>query len=337
LTTDPPGAKVALVPLDPLDGTLRFDQALQPDGTSPVTLPRVPPGDYLVVVEVPGHGFHEVYRRVPEPGEARPTISDRDFDQTSFRERDGTVELPAITVPKSEVNRGMQFFPGGEFTMGSADYGPSFVPPHTRTVTPFYLDETEVTVAAYRNSPKSLPRELAALSPKDDEAIRFVNYYQAAACAERLGKRLPDEAEYEFAATNAGANRFPWGDASDKVSSWPLGPVGSPAYDRALASPAVCGLFSNVAEWTSSWHAPYPVGVRPPERMARARAQRVVRGAPTQVVEGKAWSPNPGGATVWDARFRNGIDQDKAYPGLGFRCARSFKPRFPQPPGGEKP
>jgi formylglycine-generating enzyme required for sulfatase activity len=182
-----------------------------------------------------------------------------------------------------------------------------------------------------------LPRELAALSPKDDEAIRFVNYYQAAACAERLGKRLPDEAEYEFAATNAGANRFPWGDASDKVSSWPLGPVGSPAYDRALASPAVCGLFSNVAEWTSSWHAPYPVGVRPPERMARARAQRVVRGAPTQVVEGKAWSPNPGGATVWDARFRNGIDQDKAYPGLGFRCARSFKPRFPQPPGGEKP
>jgi formylglycine-generating enzyme required for sulfatase activity len=342
VTTGPAGARVALVPLDPVDGTLQFAKALQPADRTPLTVARVPPGDYLVVVEVAGHGFHEVYRRVPEVGEANPTVTDQDVPMTRYRERDGVVELPEIAVPKSDVARGMQLFPGGEFTMGSADYGPGFAPPHARTVDAFYLDATEVTVAAYRNSPKvsqpshapkALPPQLVARSPKDGEAVRFVNYYQAAWCAELLGKRLPDEAEYEFAATNAGRDRFPWGDASGKIETWPLGLAGSPAFDRALSNPAVGGLYSNVAEWTNSWNVPYPGVERIPDLMGRFRGQRIVRGAPPGVVQGDPWPANPGRFAIQDAHFRQGIDRDKALPGLGFRCARSARPRFPPPAG----
>jgi formylglycine-generating enzyme required for sulfatase activity len=214
--------------------------------------------------------------------------------------------------------------------MGNEEYGPTFVPLHVRSVEPFYLDKTEVTVARYREVRKGLPERLAGLSPGDDEAVRFVTFDEAVRCAEEMGKRLPDEAEYEFAATNAGKNRFPWGDDFDRIKSWTYGPVGIPAYDRALANREVCGLYSNVAEWTSSWHAPYPGTEWSPYFAAHFREQRVVRGGPFSVVRGDADPRGRDANELWDARTRQGIDRDKAHAGLGFRCARSFKPRFPQ-------
>jgi formylglycine-generating enzyme required for sulfatase activity len=343
VTTEPAGARVALVPLDPLDGTLLFEKGLQPGDKSPVTVTGVPPGDYMVVVEVAGYGFHEVYRRVPEVGEQKPAFGGQDLDQVTSPEHDGTVELPVILVPKSEVTKGMALFPGGEFTMGSADYGPALVPPHSRRVEAFYLDATEVTVAAYRNSPKPANQKLLRLprknldpgTPKDDEAVRFVTYYLAAACAERLGKRLPDEAEYEFAATNGGKTRFPWGDDADRIMPFVPGPVGTPTYDRTLSNPAVCGLYSNVAEWTSSWNVPYPGVQRRPDVLAQFRGQRVVRGGSPLVAEGKPWPPTPDLLRIGDSHFRQAYERDKVLPGVGFRCARSLKPHFPQPPGGK--
>jgi serine/threonine-protein kinase len=355
VSTEPPGARVALVPLSELYGTPRFDQALQPGEKTPVVVHRVPPGEYLVVAEVPGHGFHEVFRKVPMPGELPPTLRKRptkrrtlqpgavkspqvdvpqgageSFPHLEFTEVDGTVIMPTITIPKSGVEEGMALFQGGEFTVGSADYGPAFVPPHTRTVGPFLLDRTEVTVAAYLEVRRDIPEDLRKLSPAAEEAVRFVSFDQAMRCAEQMGKRLPDEWEYEYAATSAGEFRFPWGADFERIEKWDFGPVGLPLYDRPLANPAICGLFSNVAEWTSSWHAPYPGALWTPEQIEINRGQRVVRGGPLSVVNGDS---QPAGRDKlerwWDARFRQGFDPDTQKPGLGFRCARSLRPRFP--------
>jgi formylglycine-generating enzyme required for sulfatase activity len=335
LETDPAGAKVALVPLSPEDGTPQFDKALQPSGVTPITVPKVPPGDYLVIVKVEHHGFHEVYRRVPEPGEKSPTSYMKTFPHTTFDEReDKSIDLPPITVPKAEISAEMAFFPGGEFTMGTADLDAMFVPPHQRSVDPFYLDKTEVTVATFRKAFKGLPNELRKLRPGDEDAVRFVTFDEAVKCAEDLGKRLPEEAEYEYAATNGGRNRFPWGNDFERITSWPFGPVGIPPYDRALANPAVVGLYSNVAEWTSSWHRPYPgqVAEEPPELKIESLKNRVVRGGPYCVISGDAQPQERDRQQNWDARDRTGIPRDQALAGLGFRCARSFEPRFPQTP-----
>jgi hypothetical protein len=337
--TEPPGARVALVPLNPDHGTLDFDKALQTDGKTPVTLPDVPPGDYLVVVEVPGHGFHEVFRRVPEPGEKSPTLlSKRFFPHSTFPEEpDGTIDMPLIRVPKSDASEGMVLFLGGEFPMGMADphFAPIYAPPHLRRVEPFYLDKTEVTVGQFR-AVRDLPPELQGVPPPDGEAVRFVDFDLALRCAEQMGKRLPDEAEYEYAATNGGMNRFPWGDSLDKITSWPFGQVGTVAYDRAAANPAVCGLYSNVAEWTSTRYLPYPVVRWSDEMMSTHRNDWVVRGGPATVRQGNPLPPGQDHGQIWDARVREGVDRHTAAAGLGFRCARSFKPRFPQPSGKGK-
>jgi hypothetical protein len=112
---------------------------------------RVPPGLYLVVADIPGFGFHEVYRLVPGPGQ--PLGS---FTHDTWKDRkDGTVELPPINIPAVKdgvimmarpaliagaaglgacpLGTGpfsaasplapaslsdMAYFPGGEFTMG---------------------------------------------------------------------------------------------------------------------------------------------------------------------------------------------------------------------------
>jgi formylglycine-generating enzyme required for sulfatase activity/DNA-directed RNA polymerase specialized sigma24 family protein len=330
LKTKPPGAKVALVPLSPEDGTPQFDKALQPSGLTPVAVPNVPPGEYLVIVEVEKHGFHEVFRKVPAPGESRPTFTTKIFPHTTFDERDDkSVDLPLITVPKADVWKGMALFAGGEFIMGNADFGPAVAPPHLRPVEPFYLDTTEVTVATYQSAREDLPERMRVLALAPDMAVCFVTLDEAVRCAEGLGKRLPDEVEYEFAATNGGKDRFPWGKELDKITPWAFGPVGLPAHDRSAVNGPVCGLFSNVAEWTSSWAAPYPGAEWPADLKAEAPNQRIVRGGPFCVIQG---DPQPQGRDrreTWDARYRLGIPRDDAFRGLGFRCARSFKPRFP--------
>ncbi|MFL5241058.1 MAG: protein kinase domain-containing protein [Gemmataceae bacterium] len=335
LATEPAGAKVALVPLSTEDGTPQFDKAIQPSGVTPITVSKVPPGDYLVIVVVEDHGFHEVFRRVPEPEEKSPSLMSKNFPHTIFEEReDKSINLPSITVPKTEITADMAFFPGGEFTMGTADLESIFVPPHQRSVDPFYLDKTEVTVATYRKAYKGIPDKLRMLSPAPDEreAVRFVSFDEAVCCAEKLGKRLPDEAEYEFAATNGGKNRFPWGDDFQGITSWPFGQAGIPEYDRALANPTVGGLYSNVAEWTSSWHRPYPNSIveEPPEWKAEFLKHRIVRGGPSCVINGDPQPLGKDSEQRWNAHDRTGIARDEALPGIGFRCARSLAARFPQ-------
>jgi eukaryotic-like serine/threonine-protein kinase len=71
--TEPRGANGVLVPLDPISGEVVPEGLFRQERTSDKSLVfrRVPPGEYLVVVEVPGIGFHEVLRQIPETGEVQ--------------------------------------------------------------------------------------------------------------------------------------------------------------------------------------------------------------------------------------------------------------------------
>ena len=83
-----------------------------------------------------------------------------------------------------------------------------------------------------------------------------VPYDRAVELAEFLGKRLPTALEYQYAATNRGTTRFPWGDwlpEEFEHSPETIGPVGDVIFDTLPTSPPVVGLCSNVAELTSSW------------------------------------------------------------------------------------
>jgi len=85
------------------------------------------------------------------------------------------------------------------------------------TVGSFWIDRTEVTVAAYRRCVEL--RECRAPGfdvgdPKhdrDDLPVTMVSWDDAATFCAFVGKRLPTEDEWELAARGTSERRFPWG------------------------------------------------------------------------------------------------------------------------------
>lgn len=104
--------------------------------------------------------------------------------------------------------------------------------------------------------------------------IIHVNWYEAEAYCRWAKRRLPTEAEWEFAAAtspgdHAHKRRYPWGDAPPTAAHANLFGVALAAVDVAAfpAGDSAWGtrqMFGNVWEWTADWFNPYPGFVRDP-------------------------------------------------------------------------
>lgn len=344
----PPGARVALVPLHPQDGHPMSEAARRPAQRTPVVIDDVKAGNYLVAVDLEKYGFHEVYRVVPRVSQAQEGRPQNSWEVMPG----GEVRLPIITIYKTrEVEHGMVRVPGGRFKMGSPRLKDA--PVHEWSVEDFLMDPTEVTVGEFRQvaGDKELPPELRNPVPPADRPMTWVTYNLAAWYAEEVGKRLPEEEEYEFSATNGGTTLYPWGDKPAVTwtqgpprDAWPIAKVGEPSWDRTKTTPSILGLYSSVAEWTATWHHQYPgwengfpgappeliAGYYAPELQQYFHAARIVRGAPTWVIQHADGTLQglSDDLRELDPRFRPAYTREQRHPGLGFRCARSAHVRF---------
>ena len=118
----------------------------------------------------------------------------------------------------------MALIPAGSFEMGDSKDEPEVWmkwsrPVHTVELDAFYMDVHEVTVGQFRKFVEesgyiyNLWDDVAVFSPTGKHPMIWVTWDDATAYAEWAGKRLPTEAEWEYAARGGlSGKRYPWGD-----------------------------------------------------------------------------------------------------------------------------
>ena len=157
----------------------------------------------------------------------------------------------ADTGPEKEIiwekdGKEMVLIPAGSFEMGDhfnegADDGRE-LPVHTVQLDAFYMDVHEVTVGQFKQFVEQSGYNyggnwdsVAKYSPRDEYPMIYVNWNDAVAYAKWAGKRLPTEAEWEYAARGGlVGKRYPWGDEITHDDA---------NYDRKVGKPAVVGSY----------------------------------------------------------------------------------------------
>lgn len=184
-------------------------------------------------------------------------------------------------------------------------------------------------------------RHFIALPGYEEIPAIQVSWYAAQRYCASLGRRLPTEAEWEYAARDGGGEyRFPWGfddprceavtflSAASKPCSLRVSrprQVGSSAQDRTPLG--VLDLGGNVSEWVQDAFTPQytscsggpcvdPIAEEPFDRREKGNIERVIRGG--------SWAM-PASACRSAARSRYSEEQTPA--NVGFRCASSRPPR----------
>ncbi len=246
-----------------------------------------------------------------------------------------SVARTPLAGPNLTSTSGMVKIPGGTFRMGcspgDADCADWETPPHPATVKSFWLDATTVTNAAYRHcvaAEKCYPPDeencfkwgastwTQGLDPafkQDDQPIVCVNWNNATAYCRWLGKRLPTEAEWEFAAR--GRTTGPrYGDLD--AIAWHHGNAGGKTHPVAEKLPNAYGLYDmsgNVWQWCDDWFDGNYYAASPADNP---------KGPPTgafRVLRGGSWNVNP---KFMRASLRAWYNPSHRYDDFGFRCAR---------------
>ena len=152
---------------------------------------------------------------------------------------------------------------------GSKDRSGMVLIPAGPSIPAFYMDKYEVTNAQYREFMRATEHREPSSWDNDDynqpnRPVVGVNWHDAVAYANWAGKRLPTEAEWEFAARGGlVGKRYPWGDdeeiARDHANYQGTGGKDKWEYCAPVGSfkPNGYGLFDmtgNAYEWCQDWH-----------------------------------------------------------------------------------
>ena len=172
---------------------------------------------------------------------------------------------------------------------------------HQEIVWSFNIDKYEVTQAEFERVMGSNPSRFAGgwFGSNPNHPVESVTWHEAKAYCEKIGKRLPTEWEWEYAARAGSRTAYYWGDEYDGAYSWSDRNSGGKTHPVGQKKPNAFGLYDmagNVWEWTNSDYD-----------------------ASSKVLRGGSWYNNPRHMRS-ASRYRN--DPTGRNNGIGFRCAQ---------------
>ncbi len=258
----------------------------------------------------------------------------------------------------------MVFIKGGEFLMGSNEGMLHEKPVHKVSVKSFWIDAKEVTVKEFARFVKETGYQTEAekfgwsgvfdlntkkwtrgdgadwqnpegegVEPDPNEPVTQVSWNDAKAFAKWAGKRLPTEAEWEFAARGGLVGKtYAWGNElrpdGNPVANWWQGsfPDRNTVEDGFLKrapvgsfQPNGFGLYDmagNVWEWTADWYAAnYYAGS--PEIDPKG-----VENGIEKVIRGGSWMCAENFCSNYRVAGKSHSTPDTGLNNIGFRCVK---------------
>jgi formylglycine-generating enzyme required for sulfatase activity/serine/threonine protein kinase len=269
----------------------------------------------------------------------------------------------ALVPAKAPCPSDMIAIPGGSFFMGNDDALPLERPAHQVELAPFCIDRFELSVEKYKacsdagrckragttnDWPGIADHDHKVFDPlcnvRDPEGkakhpINCVDWEMSDKYCREQGKRLPTEAEWEFAARGPDGRKYPWGDDDpsagfmnacgkecvawgskngvdekamyDSDDGFPTtAPVGS--FPKGASRYGVEDVVGNVWEWVADYYGPYTKDEQKAPTGPAEGDERVIRGG--------SW--NASYASWVRPTFRYKDTPAKRSYGIGFRCAQ---------------
>jgi formylglycine-generating enzyme required for sulfatase activity len=168
-------------------------------------------------------------------------------------ESDSSINAQALHAeqPAGPSHINMAYIEGGCFVMGSpeGEGDPDEHPAHQVCLGGFYIDRYEVTQAEYEKMTKRNP---SVFGKCPNCPVEYVSWDEAKEYCEKNGKRLPTEAEWEYAARAGSETRYYWGNAPDTACAWFASNAGHRTHPVGQKRPNAKGLYDmlgNVREW----------------------------------------------------------------------------------------
>lgn len=312
-----------------------------------------------MAVVVAGLGALFWTKRTPPP-DATPTPAARPVEPVASAAPPPPAAVPEVKACPEKMAK----IPAGQFFQGSdaKEARANEKPAHQVALSDYCMDLYEVTAGEYKTCsdegkckrasnevewPKITPAERKIYAPlctfgdpeRADHPINCVTWEMANLYCKAQGKRLPTEAEWEYATRGPDGRVYPWGDepptekhlnaCGSECTAWgkknKVEIAALYAGDDGFATTAPVGRFEagksrfgpydvvgNVWEWVADWDGAYTADEKKDPTGPENGERRVIRGG--------AWN---GSYAVWlHPSFRYAQDPAATSHGIGFRCAK---------------
>ncbi|MBN2695537.1 formylglycine-generating enzyme family protein [bacterium] len=243
------------------------------------------------------------------------------------------------SIEREEVedcSDGMCNIPAGTFMMGSESGESNEKPVHEVTLSAYKIDQYEVTVSQFEACVTAGNCSSGNYSVYDSNSCNYnrsefgnhpmncVNWNGAVEYCQWKGKRLPTEAEWEYAARGNDGRVYPWGDQAVTCNYAVMDEGGDGCgEDRTWevgskqAGKSPFGLYDmsgNVYEWVNDWY------LETYDSSSPTNNPQGPSSGEDKVLRGGGWRSSN---NYLRSSYRYSLTPSNTYNSYGFRCAKS--------------